>query len=623
MSKYISKEIVLNNIVLPEGVSILYSTWKILDEEDNIVLYIPRDNVNLTSRVFNNVFEVGKKYKVIMSLVRTDGPTVETKPLEVVVFSGEDIYELYPIPSVVDTPIISMDYISVDTIPNSNIKFKSSDLEVYGNATHDSSSWWLTDDTNEVIWSKLNSQEHKTSITIDDVVLNPNRLYTISVVYKATNRDLSGVGSLTFKPTDFSVLDLNSNLDNIYYGFNLETRLKDVPYGMTSFTYSLLEEGVVEVSTDTNTTGIINSNTYILKDNINRYLLRLSMVVNGEIIGWKELWLYPKNLIVPSSDLKSNDVNYSSDVEVKRINSSLYNTDNYTTDSNPKGKSYQLPNGEYLMLKDGNEIGRYIIDIDNESMSYLGKLDLPNITLNQTINSFTSKLFDSGDLILVVGAGTVNVIHYKFNANSNKYDYIKTYNITGFGDIMYTDLYKIGNYIVFNTGGTPSSMQRIYAIDLNTDTLELILSAPILDIIEGSLLYVSDNRLIYIGGYHRTNFTISTSVRIINITNSDTDFTFTTDTADLNLPNLSDNKILFTNLKNGNILACRKDLYVVDGELSSTLMIIDPDTLTISSSSEFKFSSNGSDLFNYTFISNVGNISFMSYNDSLNLITYK
>ena len=156
MSKYISKEIVLNNIVLPEGVSILYSTWKILDEEDNIVLYIPRDNVNLTSRMFNNVFEVGKKYKVIMSLVRTDGPTVETKPLEVVVFSGEDIYELYPMPSVVDTPIINMDYVSLDTIPNSNIKFKSSDLEVYGNATHDSSSWWLTDDKNEVIWYKLN-----------------------------------------------------------------------------------------------------------------------------------------------------------------------------------------------------------------------------------------------------------------------------------------------------------------------------------------------------------------------------------------------------------------------------------------------------------------------------------
>ena len=105
MSIYVPKEIVLNNLEIPEGVSILYSTWTIRDEANTIVHYTEMDEVNLTSKIFTDVFEVGKKYYVTMSMVRTDGPTIDTRPLEVQVFSGEDTYNLYPMPSVIDTPV--------------------------------------------------------------------------------------------------------------------------------------------------------------------------------------------------------------------------------------------------------------------------------------------------------------------------------------------------------------------------------------------------------------------------------------------------------------------------------------------------------------------------------------
>jgi streptogramin lyase len=268
MSRYIPKEIVLNNLEIPEGVSILYSTWTIRDKADNtIVHYTPRDEVNLTSKIFTDVFEIGKKYEVIMSMVRTDGPTIDTRPLEVQVFSGEDTYNLYPMPSVIDTPIITMAY-ALDNVPSNDIKFTSNDMIVAGNATHDYSDWWLTNDANEVIWDSLKDQINKTEIIVSGVNLKKDRLYTMHCVYRGTNRDSSGTGSITFKPNSFDELEIAGDLNHTYYGYGIDTRLKDLNSDMTLFEYKLLGDEV-ELFSGSNNTGEIEINSYY----------------NGEFIG--------------------------------------------------------------------------------------------------------------------------------------------------------------------------------------------------------------------------------------------------------------------------------------------------------------------------------------------------
>ena len=557
MSKYISKEIVLNNIVLPEGVSILYSTWKILDEEDNIVLYIPRDDVNLTSRMFNNVFEVGKKYKVIMSLVRTDGPTIETKPLEVVVFSGEDIYELYPMPSVVDTPIISMDYVSLDTIPNSNIKFKSSDLEVYGNATHDSSSWWLTDDKNEVIWSKLNSQEHKTNIIIDDVVLNPNRLYTISVVYKATNRDLSGVGSLIFKPADFSILDLSGDMNNTYYGYGIDTRLKDIHADMTLFEYKLFGDDL-ELYSNSNTTGELNFPNIILVKDYEKYRLSLKLTTSTAIAGWKDINFKPKEFIVESDIWNDDTVVYDNTVEV--VDGKVYNYDNtefklpYIT---PSGKTYQLPNKEILLLRSNSKIGRFSIDEDKGSLRYIGDLYIPQIPARLDYNVFTFKMFNTGDVFIGLGYSDYTIYHMKYDPINNIFKYITTYNIDNGGSQVYSEMHLISGVVVFMSEGVNDTPQNIYGIHIANQTLEILASDIINNSKNGNLLRLDENTLLVRGGINKTTNSLMNDGKLLtlDIVGSTINLSITTDNR-ISIPSssLSRESALQATLKNNKVI---------------------------------------------------------------------
>ena len=505
MSIYVPKEIVLNNLEIPEGVSILYSTWTIRDEANTIVHYTDMDEVNLTSKIFTDVFEVGKKYYVTMSMVRTDGPTIDTRPLEVQVFSGEDTYNLYPMPSVIDTPVITMTY-ALDNVPTNDIKFTGSAMIVAGNATHDYSHWWLTNDTNEVIWDSPRDQINKTEIIVSDVDLKRDRFYTMHCVYAGTNRDTSGTGSITFRPSAFDGLELVGDLNNTYYGYSVETRLKDLNSDMTLFEYKLLGNDT-ELYSTSNTTGIVDLSSIILVDTYDYYILRLRLTTNSSVVGWKDIKFRPRKFIVDSDTWNDLDFQYENRIEVLDGKILNYDKSDYNISfTTPNGKSYQLPNGEVILLRTKTKIGRFSIDEDNGILTHLGDLYLPQVTLNKDYNVFNFKIFSTGDVLIGVGYTDYKLYRFKYDPVNNSFKYITSYTLANGGTNVYSEMHLVGSKVLFTSDGVINgSTQNLYSIDLPNNIIELLSSDIVSSTVNGNLVRLDEDDLLLRGGVDKLN----------------------------------------------------------------------------------------------------------------------
>ncbi len=550
MSKYIPKEIMLNDLVLPDGVTILYTTWTITCNGD-IVHYTAMDEENLTSKVFTDVFEVGKTYEVVMSMVRTDGPTINTKPLVITVTSGEDIYELYPMPSVIDTPVVTIDG-DMNSIPTSGITFRGSNILVAGNASHDTSSWWLTNDLNQIIWREFDSQLHKTEITLEGVDLKPDRVYTMHVVYKGTNRDVSGVGSITFKPNTMMELSLDGDLSNAYYGYPIDTRLSSVDASMTLFEYELLGGGTDSLFVGSNNTGELNLNGLLLDSAYEFFILRIRATISSNVIGWKYIKFYPKEFKVESDVW--NDYTYEYDNVIDVIDGKITNYDNTEFElpfKTPAGKSYQLPNNEIILLRTSNRVGRFIIDESKGVFKYVGDIYIPEITLDLDCNIFTFKIFNTGDVLIGLGSIDYTLHHMRYNPVNNNFTYITTYNIENGGNHIYSEMHMVDNVVIFMSEGENNSPQNIYGIDMVDRTIELLVSDVVTNSKNGNLIRLDENRLLVRGGISKTTNTLMNTGKIIALD---------IDGSTINLVLANDSRINLTPVPNSNNTAIQATL---------------------------------------------------------------
>lgn len=626
MSIYIPKEIVLNNLEIPDGVSILYSTWTIRDESNTIVHHTAVDEVNLTSKVFTNVFEVGKKYYVTMSMVRTDGPTIDTRPLEVQVFPSEDTYVLYPMPSVIDTPVITIEY-ALDNVPTNDIKFTGSNILVAGNATHDYSYWWLTNDTNEVIWNSGKDQINKTEIVVSNIDLKRDRFYTMHCVYTGTNRDTSGTGSITFRPSAFDGLELVGDLNNTYYGYSVETRLKDLNSDMTLFEYKLLGNDT-ELYSTSNTTGVVDLSSIVLVDTYDYYILRLRLTTNSAVIGWKDIKFRPRKFIVDSDTWNDLDFQYENRIEVLDGKILNYDKSDYNSSfTTPNGKTYQLPNGEIILLRTKTKIGRFSIDEDIGVLTHLGDLYLPQVTLNKNYNVFNFKIFETGDVLIGVGYTDYKLYRFKYDPVNNSFKYITNYILDNGGTNTYSEMHLVGNKVLFISDGTiGASTQNLYSINLTTNILELVYSNVIANAATGNLVRLDEDDLLLRGGVNKTTTnTIINTGKLIHIVNGV--ITSSVDSRIVLTPvGVSNESVLQATLRNNELILGNFNQFSLKSisNLTFTLKKLNTNKNTINNTSPFIFKSNGGEDFKFTIFLNNGKRIFMSYSkDKPKMILYK
>jgi hypothetical protein len=377
MANYIPKEFGLDNNVLAEGVEILYSIWTITRVSDGVVVhYDPKDEVNKLSKLFVDVFELGETYSIKMALVTTDGPTIETEPFIATITDNKAVIDLYPMPAVVDTPILSMPY-DMDNIPNTSIMFETQPISVPGNAVHEYSDWWLVNDKNKIVWKSLKDRDNLTDIKVTGITLDSNSVYTMYCVHKANNRDSSGAGGITFKPVLLSELDIVGDLSDAFFMNKIETRLaNDIP-DMINLTYELYGEDFELLYTNNNNTGLItipkldeDEETFIIDpdDGYKYYTLRLRVITNETTLGWKDYIFKPKEWLVDSAKYNDREFLYKGKLSTKKITIDGFSYPTIETEPT-KGMGYgisQLPDGLFLIMYKVKEWGLFEY-IDKES----------------------------------------------------------------------------------------------------------------------------------------------------------------------------------------------------------------------------------------------------------------
>lgn len=440
--KYIPKEVGLDNIMLAEGVDIIYSSWTITCDGE-VVHYTPRDEVNKVSKLFTDVFEVGKVYYVTLSMVRTDGPTISTKPYEITVLANDATYGTLPMPSVVDTPTVTLGH-DLNNVPNSNILVRGSEFSVLGNAEHDKSHWWLIDDANNIIWKSMDDHINRSSILIDSVVLSNNKIYTIYVIYVGTNNDVSGNGSLTFGVTDEASLVLIGDLNNNRYGDPIATSLISPDPAMTSFTYTLYGDNNVSIYTETNNTGVVSIPGYIdgkavLNSSMGWYVMELSADVGGASLGPSRVVFTPTPIDVDSDLWDDISFQYNNDLRVIRLAVPEYTTSSWLTDTSMSGTTYQFPDGSIYLKVREKQINRYSFNEVNMTLQLEESgVVFPQITSrNGTANAFNIKIFPNLKVLVTNddGFNGTKIYQYRYNSITKGFIYETEYNIGG-SDIM-------------------------------------------------------------------------------------------------------------------------------------------------------------------------------------------
>ena len=386
---YIPKEFGLDNIILGPNEEILYSTWTITLLPDNeIVHYTERDDINKTSKLFTDVFILGKTYSVKMSVVTTNGPSRDTEPFIITITDNKDMIDLYPMPSVVDTPILTMPY-DMNSIPNTNIKFECSKIVVTGNAVLEECNWILVDDMNKVVWSSLKDKENLSVITLKDIILSPDVVYTMYCSQKATNKDLSGCGSIVFKPTILKELDILGDLRDTFYKQPIETRLKNTPTNLINLEYELYgEDSVLLYKNNTMDTNIIlpslkMDGQYVLleEDGYSYYTLKIRMTTASGTYGWRDFIFKPKKWSVES--IRENDATRVYTNEMIPISITIDGFDASSFDlvsvKSMVGKVYEFPDGLFLMRYKRNEYGLYSYNSVDNRFVFFKRIDLLSI----------------------------------------------------------------------------------------------------------------------------------------------------------------------------------------------------------------------------------------------------
>ena len=510
---YITKEVGLDNMTIPHGVTILYSIWTIkLKSDMSVVFHDDHDTVNLTSRIFSNIFQIGKTYEVTLSMVRTDGPTIATEPFEVTIVSTGEITDRYHLPAVVDTPVLSYEY-TEGNVPTNNILVNSTPMLCNGNAVHKSTDWWLVDDNNILIWESTGDESNLTSIRLTNLNLSNKKFYTLNCVYTATNRDSSAAGSITFTVNSLEQLELGNDLNSSLYGFPLTSNLKTIDPEMTVFNYELWGEDKLMITSGSNSTGLINIPTQIgdvdvlRKDIYGYYNLKVKATINSVVVGWKDNLFIPTSWIVESNVWNDTNFRYKDNATP-----TIFRVDSFGIDDKApvSGRLFQLPDGNVLMPRGQYQYGLYNVLEGGRRFSLLKTITIAGLKTTNLNTAKVNMLFQplpNGKILFCPDTANLNAYLYTLDYTTAK-TFIKDKEINlvkADVDLGYTEFHYLGeNRVLMCTvkDNVPTATNNFGLRILDTSTgavtvLTVGTHAPISQY--SSLLRVSENSFVIHG----------------------------------------------------------------------------------------------------------------------------
>jgi len=605
MANYVPREIGLDHTSIPEGVSILFSTWTI--KKDGLVVhYTERDEVNLTSKVFTDVFEIGETYYVTLSMSRTDGPTIETKPFRVIITATDDVYRVVHIPSVPDTPILTLAH-EDEAVPNMNIMVNGSPYAALGNSVHDYTYWWLVDDRNNVIMDPVKDHLNLTSILLSSVSLSENKLYTLYAIYVGSNGDASGNGSVTFKVSDLMELSIIGGTEGIVYGAGLDTRLMQIDPNMSLFEYKVTDPQGTVLHSDSNATGDLTipsqlpNATPMFGLDHEWYLLQLRVTINGSVIGWRDYYITPKELSIESTRIDENQIVYDA-VDVFTDIPEGYDDSSWGLDNTMAGTTYQFPDGSIYLQVAPSQINRYTFD----ELAHTFTLQESNVAMdsrvssNPTPNRTNMMLLPDLTCVVTLDGGEVGaseILTYRYNTTLKRFTFIKAFDL-GNKDMNMcstSEMFDVGDgKVLFMTGvsrhaGTVEDSADVnsvlYIIDTRAGTLTELDSGLTPGKMLANLIRLDDDTFIVSSGVDVGSslsgandlvqvITISTTRDVITV--SDPVERYTLDFTD----NVNYQSFRQSTLKNGETLLSMSANWMYDANNKGYLEILDTNKLS-------------------------------------------
>jgi len=302
----------VNNADLPKGWTHDKTDWQVATDEEfkDILVESRDDSENLTTIIFNNKLELGKKYYGRARMLLNNGFT-EWSNIDV--FVPKDANEValnMDIPSIITAPTLDTKFDS-DAHPNAHFRVFTNDFSTLGNANHESTTWVIEDSEGKALWASVDDVDNKTSIMIDRY-LPVNTLCRVHAAFKGSNGDISQFGTTTFYTSHSDIINVNRELRGIHANVDLDLSLPFI-VGLDELNWEFYLDGaLVQHGTTKETFFTVDKDN--LKPGVTN-VIRIKAKVNSIESEWTYAYITPvnENLEVPTG----SNIPYNGNNEVQ------------------------------------------------------------------------------------------------------------------------------------------------------------------------------------------------------------------------------------------------------------------------------------------------------------------
>lgn len=207
----------INEIKLDDQQQHLATEYEVADNKAfyKPVLASGVDNVNLRGIVFNEILDPNIKYYGRARALLSTGWTIWCNIDVFIPKAIEDLNQLDELPTKVAIPVLV-------TTCNANahdatlFNIYATGFSVVGTANHLSTSWFIEDMiTGKIVWKRLEDDINKSSVYVNDIILEADRVYRIRAVFNTNSNDSSQISTRTIRIGSNSLVELSEYLDDI------------------------------------------------------------------------------------------------------------------------------------------------------------------------------------------------------------------------------------------------------------------------------------------------------------------------------------------------------------------------------------------------------------------------
>lgn len=280
-------KLTIKELALDDQIDHLATDWEVSTTVafNNVVLRSLADYTNKRSIMFDAVLNPNVKYYARARALLSTGYTTWGNLDVFLPTSINDLRETGDIPTRISAPILSTDSV-ISGHSNTMFNISATGFSVIGGADHNATSWFIEDVEGNIIWKRVREEIYKTSILVNDVLLEDNKIYRIKAMFHSTSNDVSQISTLTIHVVGDTDIELVSFLDNVDVAVSNTLVVANIP-NVTEFTWEIIyyNNGLMESVW----IGVSDTNEVVLPDSTltfgNVYLLRIKTDI-------KNIWKY-------------------------------------------------------------------------------------------------------------------------------------------------------------------------------------------------------------------------------------------------------------------------------------------------------------------------------------------